>query len=406
MTIWRVPFPKFGDGVGFARISAIAAWLGIDLAAFGDNAAAVAGSNGKGSTAAMCAAILAQTGRPVGLFTSPHLFALNERFAINGDAISDEDLRTHWDRVASAADGVEGLGGFEFLFLFAANWFAARGCAFTIWEAGIGGRYDPVRLIRARRAALTSLDLEHTKLLGDTLEQIAFDKIDIAPEGARLFVGPNAVPLQDRIEAYCALRRVTPRFISGADLGVFTPPLAGAFQRANAALAVELARDMAPLDQAAVAAGLLRTRWPGRLEVLQDDPLVVIDVGHTPDAIRQALDGFTELRGARPGVLVCGVSSDKDADEIIAALAAGFATIICVAARHKGRPAGEIALRATAACPGSDILVAGSMAEAHRLALNRAIAQGGAVYAAGGLFVAAEFKAAHLGIDPASLAFL
>jgi dihydrofolate synthase/folylpolyglutamate synthase len=172
MRLWRVPYPKFGRGPGLERVAAIAAVLGVDLAGFGAQGAVIVGSNGKGSTAAMTAAVLRQTGASVGLFTSPHLFDLNERFRIDGEDIGDDELDHHWDRIAAAAEvagKTQELGGFEFLFLIAADWFAAHACAHTVWEAGIGGRLDPVRLIEAKRVALTALDLEHTELLGITL---------------------------------------------------------------------------------------------------------------------------------------------------------------------------------------------------------------------------------------------
>ena len=216
MRPWRVPYPKFGDGPGLERVSAVARRLEIDLAAFGQNGAVIVGSNGKGSTAAMTASLLQQTGKSVGLFTSPHLFELNERFRIDSEDISDDELGHHWGRVIAATDA-EGLsskaGGFELLFLIAADWFAARGCAHTVWEAGIGGRLDPVRLIEARRLALTSLDLEHTELLGSTLDEIARDKIEAAPRGARLYV-PDAIAAREAIVAHCAERRVELTFVA------------------------------------------------------------------------------------------------------------------------------------------------------------------------------------------------
>ena len=183
----------------------------------------------------MTAALLRQSGRSVGLFTSPHLFDLNERFNIDGEDIDDEELESHWRRVVEAIDA-EGLsaktGGFEFLFLIAADWFAARQCAHTVWEAGIGGRLDPVSLIEAQRLALTALDLEHTQILGDTLEEIARDKIGAAPRGARLYA-PEAIPVRDAIVACCVEREVTLTFVAPLP----EAPLAGAHQRANAASA-------------------------------------------------------------------------------------------------------------------------------------------------------------------------
>jgi dihydrofolate synthase/folylpolyglutamate synthase len=375
----------------------------LDLGGFGANGAVIVGSNGKGSTAAMIAALLQQVSGPVGLFTSPHLFALNERFRIDGEDIADDALAYHWARVvdATVAAGLDAqLGGFEFLFLIAADWFAARGCKHTVWEAGIGGRLDPTALIAARRLALTALDLEHTALLGDTLEAIALEKLGAAPAGASVFAGASCSALRAVIEAHCVGQGIVPVFTGTADA-----PLPGAHQRGNAALAIALARDLARLSDTDIRAGLAATNWPGRLEAINQDPLIVIDVGHTPAAIRAALAGFESMAGGGPHVLVCGASHDKSASDMIAALGPSFATIICAAARHKGTPPGEIAAYASAANPGAEIIVAESVAEARGLALSRARTLGGAIYVAGGLFLAAEFKAVHLGRDPASLAF-
>lgn len=402
MRPWRVPYPKFGAGPGLERTAAVAKRLGLDLASFGERAAVIVGSNGKGSTAAMTAAILAQADASVGLFTSPHLLTLNERFRIGDEDISDDELAHHWDHVAAAieAEGVaETIGGFEFLFLIAVDWFAARGCAYTVWEAGLGGRLDPVRLVTARRLALTALDLEHTALLGETLEAIAREKIEAAPPGATLFVSASCAPQWDPIERHSAELGLNCSFVTPADHA----PLAGAHQRENAALAIALARNMAAMDAAAIEAGLARTRWPGRLEIINHEPLVVIDVGHTPRGVAAALAGFQTLRGERDAVLICGASQDKDAGALIAALAPAFETIICAAARHKGEAAAKIATHAFAAHPRAEIVVADSVAEARRIALARGAS--GAIYVAGGLFLAAEFKAVHSGVDPALLAF-
>ncbi len=407
MNIWRVPFPKFGDGPGLDRCTAVSGKLGIDLEAFGARGVVVVGSNGKGSTAAMCASLLRQTTEEVGLFTSPHLFALNERFRIGNDDISDDELGHHWQRVSIAIEATaaaSSIGGFEFLFLIAADWFAARGCKHTIWEAGIGGRLDPVKLIKAKQVALTSLDLEHTELLGDTLEAIALEKIAAAPKGADLFVGDSAAPagsdVRHAISRYSAEGAIHADFVAPLDRIL---PLAGGHQRTNAGLALRLARAVSPLDDAQVEAGFSATQWPGRLEVLGRGPLIVIDVGHTPDGVASALAGFEAMRGASSAVLVCGVSADKDAAAIIERLAPAFGAIICAAAQHKGAPVSDIAAHAQKANPAAEITFAESVADARQLALAKA--EDGAIYVAGGLFLAAEFKAVHLGRDPGSLVF-
>lgn len=407
MTLRRVPYPKFGVGPGLERVARVASTLAVDLPAFGEAGIVVVGSNGKGSTAAMTAALLQQTGGPVGLFTSPHLFDINERFRIDGEDISDGELDRHWRGVANAIEAAglsNEFGGFEFLFLIAADWFAARGCRHTVWEAGIGGRLDPVRLIEAQRLALTALDFEHTELLGDSLADIARDKADAAPEGATLYVGERCAEVFPLIQEHSSVRGVRAELVPGATAYGLEPPLAGEHQRGNTALALALARDVAALENAMIRRGLTATRWPGRLEVLSREPLVVIDVGHTPDAIAAALAGFRQLARGRPAVLVCGASRDKAVESIIGGLAPAFAKVICAAARHKGAAVADIAVSVSAANPQAELVLADSMEEARRLALASAGA-GGAVYVAGSLFLAAEFRALHLGRDPATLHF-
>ncbi len=405
MKMWRVPFPKFGDGPGLERCVAVAGKLGVDLRAFGVRGAVIVGSNGKGSTAALCAALLGQTAGNVGLFTSPHLFALNERFRIGDDDISDSELTLHWQRVLDAIDAcgiADGMGGFEFLFLVAGDWFAARGCTHTVWEAGIGGRLDPVSLIEARQVALTALDFEHTSLLGETLEAIALEKIAAAPRGARLFVSEATAKgaVRESIATYCDERAIEAHYIAPSRRAL---PLSGAHQQSNAALALSLARAITPLADTQAEAGFAATRWPGRLEILSHDPLTIIDVGHTPDGVASALAGFQSLQSSTGAVLVCGVSADKNAAAIVERLAPAFEAIICVAAHHKGAPAPTIAAHAQKANPAAEITLAESVADARRLALAKA--QSRAIYVAGGLFLAAEFKAVHLGRDPTSLVF-
>lgn len=405
MNIWRVPYPKFGDGPALDRVARLAERLGIDLQAFGSNAATVIGSNGKGSTAAMAAALIAEAHPNVGLFTSPHLLALNERFRIGPDDISDAELGHHWGRAeeAIAAAGlVHAVGGFEFLFLIAADWFRERGCTHTVWEAGLGGRLDPVRLIEAKRTALTALDLEHTVLLGDTLRDIAIEKIAAVKAGHALAVSEEIASNAEvftEVEAWTRRARVQLEVVRALN----DAPLIGIHQRANAGLALWLAAGGASLTDAQIQDGFAETRWPGRLDVLSNDPLQVIDVGHTPDGVTVALTAFKEMHGDKSSVLVCGVSDDKDASAIISRLAPSFTKVVCAASRHKGAPVAQIAFHAQEANPAAEIILSDSVEDARELALSRA--GGGAIYVAGGLFLAAEYKAVHLGRDPASLVF-
>jgi dihydrofolate synthase/folylpolyglutamate synthase len=260
---------------------------------------------------------------------------------------------------------------------------------------------DPVRLVEAKRVALTSLDLEHTALLGDTIQAIAREKIAAAPAGAMLFVGESCSPHREMISTFAqslGVRAVFTKSNAGA-------PLAGAFQRENAALALALARDLVPLKDEEVTHGFAATRWPGRLEVIEESPLTIIDVGHTPAGVRAALAGFAVMKGERTGVLVCGASGDKDAAALVSVLAPAFDAIICAAARHKGTPASQIAAHAAAANPRAEIVIAESVTDARRLARHRADGNDAAIYVAGGLFLAAEYRAVSIGRDPSTLVF-
>lgn len=402
----RLPkYPKFGGGDQAARVLGIGARLEIDFEWIAPRSIAMTGSNGKGSTAAMLASIFTASGLRCGLFTSPHLFAINERIAVDGVDIADDALAQIWSHAEAAADGWladhpgQSLGAFEFLFLLAASYFQALRCQRIVWEAGIGGRHDVTRFARAPHAAIVALDLEHTQLLGATLEEIAYDKADIAPDAGVLHLGEGVAPFAELIRAHVAPRGVRCEIVrERPDL---RPSLAGAHQRANAALAAHIAAFSANLGEAQIAEGLARTRWPGRLERLDGALTIVIDVGHTPDAVARALAGFIELAGPEPHALVCGVSTDKDAAGVINALTPHFARIIATRAFHKGRAASEIAALARAANPDAEVSIAEDIGTAHA----QAVRLGMPVYVAGGLFVAAEFKAAHLGMDPAALAF-
>ncbi|MBS0385124.1 MAG: hypothetical protein JSS00_07220 [Proteobacteria bacterium] len=250
--------------------------------------------------------------------------------------------------------------------------------------------------------ALTSLDLEHTELLGTTLLEIGLEKIDAAPPGANLYAG---VWSSERVELARRCALVGVRYVSCPPVYPEFLPLFGRHQNQNASLAMHIAMSLTGLEGEILEPRFAQTRWPGRLELIEREPLVVIDVGHTPAGVRTALDGFQEMRAARRGVLVCGVSRDKKAAELIAILAPAFDVIICASAAHKGAPAAEIAALANAANPTAELTIAESVADARRLALAKAKSAETAIYVAGSLFLAVEFKALHVGRDPASLAF-
>jgi dihydrofolate synthase / folylpolyglutamate synthase len=418
--------PKYGDGICLARLAALLDTLSIDRARLQRRSVVVTGSNGKGSTAAMCAAIGRAQGLRTGLFTSPHLFRFNERIQVDGTEIDDGALARLKRAVeASIADSNRSgakFGAFEALFALACLHFQESGCEFIVFEAGIGGRYDPVRLVGARATCVTSVDYEHVELLGHSLELIASDKSDACAAGGTIVYGENCRGLRSHLVEYNRGRGCTPLFVrddiridhavtaaSGQhfdfqfgyhDFRRLEVNLPGAFQLNNSAIAAALfvlwlqreqPRKAPDRIEAAVRAGLREVRWPGRLEVIRQDPLTVIDVGHTPDGIRQALASLTAIHGANDWILVTGASGDKKADEIVGALAPSFDTIICTAAHHKGADAQRIAAAAARAHPAAAIHTAASIEQAVLLSQEMASAQRRRVYVAGGLFLAIEY---------------
>jgi dihydrofolate synthase / folylpolyglutamate synthase len=433
--------PKYGDGICLARMAGLLEALEIDRTRLQRISVVVTGSNGKGSTAAMCTSIGRAYGLRTGLFTSPHLLRFNERIQVDGVEIGDDALTRLKRRVEAAIATVsksvgEQFGAFEALFALACLHFQDSQCDFAVFEAGIGGRYDPVRLIGTRETCVTSVDYEHVELLGNSLQLIVSDKSDACAAGGTIVYGENCRDLRPHLVEYNRGAGRTSLFVrddiridneaaaaSGQhfdfqfgyhDFRRLEVSLPGAFQFNNAAIAVTLfllwlqreqPRKATDRIEAAIRAGLRDARWPARLEVIQQEPLTVIDVGHTPDGIRQSLASLTAIHGADDWILVTGASRDKKADEIIGALAPSFDTIICTAAHHKGADAEAISAAARRGNPEADIHVAATIEDAVRLSQELAKPRQRRIYVAGGLFLAIEYATAVRGGRPQDLHF-
>jgi dihydrofolate synthase / folylpolyglutamate synthase len=433
--------PKYGDGICLARMAELLDAIAVDRIRLSRVSVVVTGSNGKGSTAAFCAGIGRAFGLRTGLFTSPHLYRVNERFQVDGAHIGDDDLMRLASLIESAIAEIsqrrgEQFGSFEAMFALACLYFQESKCEFAVFEAGIGGRYDPVRLVGALVTCVTSIDYEHVELLGDSLELIASDKSDACASGGTIIYGENCRTLRSHLIEYNRNRAVGGLFVR-SEIGIESEStsesgqrfdfrfgtcsfrslethLLGAFQFNNAAIAVGLfvlwlAR-VQPLEmparvEAAVRSGLRDARWPGRLEVIQSDPLTVIDAGHTPDGIRRSLASLKAIYGAKGWILVVGVSRDKKADEIVGALAPSFDTIICTRAHHKGADAEEIAAAARKANPAAAVQIAATIEEAVSLGNKLATSQNRKIYVAGGLFLAIEYAVVAKGGAAQDLGF-
>lgn len=433
--------PKYGDGICLARLTALLDVLAIDRERLRRRSVVVTGSNGKGSTAAFCAGIGRAAGLRTGLFTSPHLYRFNERFRVDNISIDDAGLAALTAHITEAINNVsrqrsERFGAFEAQFALACLYFQQEACDFMVFEAGIGGRYDPVRLIGAATTCVASVDLEHVNLLGNSLTLIVSDKSDACAAGGTIVYGENCRPLRDHLLTYNRNRdvrsvfvrdeidisneRTTPdgeRFdlaINGHDFRDLSIGLSGAFQINNAAIAASLFLRWAPaasvpMDDTAMAHairnGLAKTRWPGRLETIRGDPLTVIDVGHTPDGIARALAGLHRTHGKENWLLVVGVSHDKSADEIVELLAPAFDTIVCSSAYHKGASPDLIAAAAHRANPAATLHVAATIEGAVTLSTELATVMGRRVFVAGGLFLAIEYATIAAGGQARDIVF-
>ena len=313
----------------------------------------VAGTNGKGSVAAMLAGILESAGRRVGLYTSPHLLDLRERIRAAGRPIEEADL----------ADGVEALGTllarldatmFEALTALALDHFASEGVEVAVLEAGLGGRLDSTSVGRPAVEVITRIDYDHQAYLGDTLEAIAGEKAAIIRSGVAL--SARQEPAVEAVLARHAALVGVPLLVEGRDLRVrvrratlegqwldLEGPgwrlddvhcgLLGVFQPANALLAAAAARALGAGD-AAIREGLGRVRWPGRFQLIRRAPPVIVDGAHNPAGARALAASIEAYFPGRRVTFVIGTSEDKDRTGILAALMPLAERVICTAADH------------------------------------------------------------------------
>ncbi|MGL6076432.1 MAG: bifunctional folylpolyglutamate synthase/dihydrofolate synthase [Fimbriiglobus sp.] len=397
----------------------------------------VTGSNGKGSTAAMIHAMLTGLGEEVGRYTSPHLESFHERIRLGTEDISDTAL-SHADeavrQVLNCQPDTEDYGAFEVMTAVALAAFQHAGIQSAVVEAGIGGRYDPTRLMQGDLVGLTSLDLEHTQILGSSLEQIAFDKMDLAPTGGTIVALRRDRGLWERMQAYANLRgiklidgrrhlvKILETKLNGDQVGMrlqylgveFWLPLIGTFQADNFAIAATLvnlwaARHRPELEMEErlnrMQSGLSQLKWPGRFEVISQEPLAIIDVAHTPDACRRLAETVEQVLPNKRLVLVLGVSQDKAIAEILAALVPLADIIITTQAHHKGEASGRIAEIVRELRPDVQVIVTPCPTEAAQVARREATQRSLPILASGGLFLAIEFRAAWQGRDPRQLRF-
>lgn len=313
----------------------------------------IAGTNGKGSTAAMTASVLQTAGYRTGLYTSPHLMRYNERMQIDGVPISDEDFVEAASQVQRVC---EQLGGvpivFEVLTLMALWYFAQQHCDIVVLEVGIGGLLDSTNVIPSPKAAIiTQLGMDHTETLGNTLEEIAAQKGGIVKEGTPTVMAlqePSAVAVVQQIcnqhHAPLALAdperlRVLDASVAGQTLedreyGKLMLPLAGAHQRKNAANVLEAVAMLRTqgyrISDDDVREGIAKTVWPARFERLSTAPDFILDGGHNPQCLHAATAALREYYPGQKVVFLVGMMADKDTDHMLAEMASIAKSFVCI----------------------------------------------------------------------------
>ncbi len=364
-----LPARRFGIVLGLERMRALLDALGAPDRRMG-TVVHVGGTNGKGSTVAMIAALC---GGRVATYTSPHLSCLRERIAFGGELISEAAIVEAAARVTAA--GGDDYTFFEQLTAIACVAIAAHGADVTVLEVGLGGRLDATNAIAAAVAVVTGVALDHQAILGDTLAQIAVEKAGIFKPGQRAVIGasgePAAVPI---------LRAAAPDAVVVDEARIArVPPLSlpGAHQRRNAAAAIAAVELLGlPIDPGALA----RVVHPGRFELVGN---VILDGAHNPH-------GAAALAAALPPavVLVIGTSADKDAAGIAAALAPRARHVIATRYQQdRAMDPAQLAAHFPRAETAPDL--------AHALARARVL--GGTIVIAGSLFLVGEARVRLLG---------
>lgn len=307
----------------------------------------VAGTNGKGSTCALCASILEQAGYRVGLFTSPALYRFEDRLRVNGSIISLEELRDITLRVKDVADAMdEHPTEFELLTAVAFCYFERSACDIVVMEVGLGGRLDSTNVIGAAEVSvITPISFDHCALLGSTLAEIAGEKAGIIKRGVPVVSAPQEPEVRTVIEdaaanaqsrlvevALAQLEGTTERF-SYRERTDLSLGLAGPFQLVNAATALDAVDVLKArgwnVSEAAIREGLKAASWPGRFEVVSEEPFILFDGGHNVSGMDALAQALSVRYPSHVRIVLTGVLADKDheamakrlvsfADEIIA----------------------------------------------------------------------------------------
>jgi len=405
---------RFGMRLGLERIDSCLAALGRPQDDFRARVQ-IAGTNGKGSTAAFVESMLRSAGVRTGLFTSPHLSCLSERFLVNGEPLAESAIAEAGAAVAraadQAADQAEGLTFFEQVTAMAAWAFSRAEVDIAVMEVGLGGRFDATTALGAEVTAVTGVALDHQRILGDTISAIAGEKAGIFRSGQRAVVGasgePEAVELLVGMAEHAGVAGVSvvssPSSLVPEDCAL---GLGGAHQHANAACAVAVVDELEALGLVRVGRAQRRqaladTCLPGRMEVVELPAgcRAILDGAHNPHAAR-ALGRALQRVERGQTLAVLGVSSGKDVRGIVEALVTDADLVIATGSRQdRAMDPEEVARAVRAVRAELEVLVEPNTAAAVERACSLA-KPGDLVLVAGSLFVVGEARETICGIEP------
>ena len=370
----------------------------------------IGGTNGKGSTAAMTASMLREAGFRTGLYTSPHLVDVRERIVLDGKKIPGRDLGRILSEISVKAP--EPVSYFEALTAAAFIYFQRARADIAVMEVGLGGRLDATNVCRPLASVITNIGLEHTAYLGRTLTAVAGEKAGIIKQGGVCITGATQKRVADHLASVC--RRKKARFYRlGKDFEVIRRrdgtvdysginrkisslriALSGGHQLANAALALaalEVAEESGlKIRDAAIRAGLRKTRWEARMEILHTRPVFLLDGAHNPSGVRSLRRALQENFSCRRLILIFAVLSDKDYRTMLQKIAP-LASVAILPPLPTGRAVPPEQLAGLMKKMGFTAVVAGTVDEAVSLALAMA-EEGDMICALGSLYLAGEVK--------------
>jgi len=405
-------FRRFGIRLGLSTIKKILAGLGDPQ----DNFACihVAGTNGKGSVASSLASILHHSGYKTGLYTSPHLVRFNERIQVNNRPITNEKVVASYSAVKNAHSGKREPTFFEFTTAMAFFEFAAQKVDWAVIETGMGGRLDATNIINPELSIITNISLEHREYLGNTLAQIAAEKAGIIKKRTPLVTGIRQKKALAEIERMAAQKKA-PLFRLGTDFKVrrnqgqafsyygieniwhnLQTALPGSYQVDNAALVLAacelIGKNNSAITLNNIQEGLTKNHWPGRLEIVSNNPLIILDGAHNLAAARNLAKFLAANFAGKAITLVIGILDDKPYKEMLKSLLTPVTRIILTRAKtDRALEPGKLYEVAKSQIP--DVTIIPDVAQAIINAVETA-PRHGAICIAGSLYVVGEAKEA------------